>query len=207
MFSHLRIWVWILWAAALVVTCLAVRAEARAEGAPGGTKPITTTTSGRNVKGSPTTTNGVTALSTAFSKSKAVLALQSRIRALQPHARGAAALAQALQKVAPAQAAVLIALAMQESSLVPQHRWYPDGSADLGVFQINSKTAVHYGCHLERLLTFDEEESVRCAARVLRDKRATCLGWGLSDEEATACYHSYTKTHRLKYLKALRRHQ
>lgn len=186
MFRQLRLWVWVLWAAALVA---AIVAAGRAHGeaaAPAVSRPSTTPSS-------------------RPSRTTAVNALASRILALQPHAPGAAKLASSLLRMGGAHSAALIAIAMQESSLLPQHRWYPDGSADLGVFQINSRTAMHYGCHLERLLLHDPEESVRCAARVLRDKRATCLGWGLSSEEATACYHSFTPRHRLKYMHALRR--
>lgn len=201
MFRQLRLWVWVLWAATLLAAIMAVADAARAETRRGTMTP-TQPQPHRGPAPSPSTT-----AKSASSRAAAVATLTARIMSLQPagSATHAATLARTLMKIAPAHTAELISLGMQESSLIPQHRWYPDGSADLGVFQINSRTAMHYGCHLERLLLHDPEESVRCAARVLRDKRATCLGWGLSSEEATACYHSFSPRHRLKYMHALRR--
>lgn len=178
MFKQLRLWVWALWAAALVGSIVAVAGGARGS-------PAASPTAG------PTTTE-----------------IHGRLTSLARSASVPWSLASAIHRAASASRVspwILVAIAMQESSVRPIHRWYPNGTADLGWFQINSRTALAHGCRIERLLQFDPDESARCAALVLRHKRDVCLARGLSDWAANGCYHNYRDVHRVPYLKALER--
>lgn len=131
-----------------------------------------------------------------------------RLVELQPRVRDPHTLARLIVRganLAGVEPRVLVAIAFQESSLIPQTRWYSDDHADIGLFQVNSRTARDYGCNLAKLLAYEPEESVRCAAVVLRRKRAVCLAQGVEAPVAVACFHSYTPRHRDAYFARLRR--
>lgn len=85
------------------------------------------------------------------------------------------------------------------------HRWYPDGTADLGAFQVNSRTALAYGCDVTALLAHAPDATVWCARQVLRDKVRVCLALGVPAADAWSCYHSTTPAVRARYLDAVRR--
>lgn len=130
----------------------------------------------------------------------------ARMRELQPRVNHPRSLARAIvsgANLAGVEPRVLVAIAMQETSLIPQHRWYSDDHADLGLFQVNSRTALHYGCNIEGLLAFDPDASARCAGRVLRDKMRQCQRAGLSAPESVGCYHSTNPRFRVPYLERL----
>lgn len=135
----------------------------------------------------------------------AVLAV---LLALQPAAeRGwARATAHAVAQAArrhQVSARVMLALAMQESSLRPVHGLREGAPWDLGVWQLNVHTARAYGCDLTVLVAHDPEHSADCAARVLAAKLRLCAG--RLDVPAWACYHSMDPARAAAYAAAVRR--
>ena len=94
---------------------------------------------------------------------------------------------------------LLSAVLMQESSYRPIVR---ETSTDIGIGQINARTADHYGFDKNRL-KFDLEYSITSAATILADLKTKYA----SKEPQTwfTRYHSYTPHHRMKYLIALQR--
>lgn len=113
---------------------------------------------------------------------------------------------------------VSVAIAMQESSLVNQHRRgrvvapsgvVYDGFTDIGVFQIHVDTAEEFNLDAGRLLN-DIEYQVEAHFIILKRKIAVCKSkrvelnvlYGLE----WSCYHSYTKRVRQKYIELVGRY-
>lgn len=100
---------------------------------------------------------------------------------------------------------LIVALLFQESSLRPTHSFYwGSNHADFGVAQINSKTAVRYGCDLADLAAFDNNEAIRCQVKILKSKIATCETMGRAP--SWACYHSFTPELLEAYAKKVTNH-
>lgn len=100
----------------------------------------------------------------------------------------------------------MVAIIQQESSwddsvAVVVHR---NGSIDLGLAQINQRTAQAYGLDVGRLIA-EPSYSIWAQAKILKRKIRTCLMKGLKHDRAWSCYHSYTRQHRAKYEKLVRR--
>lgn len=66
---------------------------------------------------------------------------------------------------------------------------------DIGLYQINERTAKAYNCDVERLKV-DIEYSVKCHFRILRSKMNQCKHLG---EDSYSCYHSKTPEYREDY--------
>ena len=104
---------------------------------------------------------------------------------------------------------VSVAIAMQESGLrnikKVTHEFVGGRVAiDYGVFQINHRTARHYGMDIARLQT-DLAYQVRQHLRLLRSKVRVCKAKGWAKGEEYSCYHSFTKRHRRKYARSVQR--
>lgn len=73
---------------------------------------------------------------------------------------------------------------------------------DIGVAQINVKTAVYNGFDLDRLYSHDLEYAIECHMFLLNKKMKLCKELG---EEAWSCYHSKTPQFRTKYVEMVSR--
>jgi hypothetical protein len=74
---------------------------------------------------------------------------------------------------------------------------------DLGIAQINVRTAAHYKFDLQRLYEHDMEYAIDCHMAVLGDKMKQCKHLG---NDSWSCYHSVTPKHRIKYIKMVSRY-
>ena len=75
--------------------------------------------------------------------------------------------------------------------------------ADMGIAQINIKTAVDYGFDIKRLYDHDLEYALEVHFAILKSKIKMCKSLG---NDAWSCYHSKTQEHRLKYIKMVSRY-
>lgn len=73
---------------------------------------------------------------------------------------------------------------------------------DLGIAQINVRTALHYGLDINRLFDHDLEYAIQGHFRILSDKIRSCSHLG---PEAWTCYHSATEDKRNIYLNLVER--
>ena len=75
---------------------------------------------------------------------------------------------------------------------------------DIGIAQINVRTAVYHGFDLQRLYDHDLEYAIESHMTILANKIKVCADdFG---DEAWTCYHSVTPEHRLKYLEMVSRY-
>lgn len=74
---------------------------------------------------------------------------------------------------------------------------------DLGIAQINVRTAVDYKLDLNMLYNRNTEYALKAHFTILKDKVNQCKHLG---EEAWSCYHSFTEEHRLRYLELVRKY-
>lgn len=100
----------------------------------------------------------------------------------------------------------IVAILFQESRLDPTiaRIVHKNGSVDLGIAQINLRTAKNYGLDIERLEQ-DNHYSIWAMARILKRKISVCRRLGRAPKEEWGCYHSYTKKYHDKYIKSVRR--
>jgi len=75
--------------------------------------------------------------------------------------------------------------------------------ADMGIAQINIRTAVGFGFDLQRLYDHDVEYAIESHFVILKSKIDMCKDLG---EHSWSCYHSVTPEHRLKYVKMVSRY-
>lgn len=75
--------------------------------------------------------------------------------------------------------------------------------ADMGIAQINIKTAIDYGFDIKRLYDHDLEYALKAHLTILKSKIKMCKKLGA---DAWSCYHSKTPIHRLKYIKMVSRY-
>ena len=79
-----------------------------------------------------------------------------------------------------------------------------NGSIDLGLAQINQQTAIDYDLDIAQLIA-DPHYSIWAHAKILEQKIKVCQLKRVPASETWSCYHSYTKKHRKKYEKLVRR--
>lgn len=75
--------------------------------------------------------------------------------------------------------------------------------ADMGIAQINIRTAIAYGFDLQRLYDHDIEYAIESHFIILKSKINMCKDLG---NDSWSCYHSKTPEHRLKYVKMVSRY-
>lgn len=80
---------------------------------------------------------------------------------------------------------------MQESSWI--HQWKPD----VGLFQINRRTASHYEIDLARIKEGDLTYEFNSFTKIMTIKLKECKR---HREDAWSCYHSKTEEFRVAYL-------
>ena len=74
---------------------------------------------------------------------------------------------------------------------------------DMGIAQINIRTAVDYGFDIKRLYDHDVEYALEAHFIILKSKIRMCSKLGV---DAWSCYHSATPEYRLKYIKMVSRY-
>lgn len=75
---------------------------------------------------------------------------------------------------------------------------HTNGAVDLGVAQINVKTAKDFGLSVPKLAV-DPVYSLWAHAKILRHKVKVCRSKGWASGSEWSCYHSYSKNHRKRY--------
>ena len=94
-----------------------------------------------------------------------------------------------------------VAIAMQESGFANVINKNSNKTRDLGIFQINTKTAKEYGFDTKRLIN-DQEYSVKAYFTVMRDKVKMCNS---RRQDSWICYHSKNRILGSKYKKLVNR--
>jgi len=75
--------------------------------------------------------------------------------------------------------------------------------ADMGIAQINIRTAVDYGFDIQRLYDHDLKYALDCHFAILKSKISMCKKLG---NDAWSCYHSKTPEYRLRYIELVSRY-
>lgn len=74
---------------------------------------------------------------------------------------------------------------------------------DMGIAQINIRTAVAYDFDLDKLFDHDLGYAIECHFKILKHKMDMCEHLG---DKSWSCYHSATPTYRLKYVDMVSRY-
>lgn len=101
---------------------------------------------------------------------------------------------------------VLVAVLYQESRIDESIAMvvHKNGSIDLGLAQINKRTAKDYGLDITKLMA-DSTYSLWAMGLIMRRKVNVCKRLGRAKGTEWSCYHSYTTKHRRVYERQVRR--
>lgn len=96
-----------------------------------------------------------------------------------------------------------VSIAMQESTI--SHKVVSKNGQinDIGIFQINVRTAKAYRLDISKMLDNDLKYITKAYTIIMKDKINKCRNLG---QEAWSCYHSRTNKHRARYIKHVMRY-
>jgi hypothetical protein len=100
---------------------------------------------------------------------------------------------------------VSVAIAMQETGITNKNRMEKGKVTDVGMFQFHIDTIKYYKLDKVRLMN-DLEYAVKSHTKLLRIKIDQCRNILKVKNKAWSCYHSFTESHREKYITAVGRY-